>query len=105
MSREMDRKVFLKRAGLSTVAAGSLPVLLGTEGAFGASPSSGQRAYEFVALSQAPAPADGRSGRGRVQTGCRIRPRRRHLLRLRPEHDWFPEADPRRRGLDSDGVQ
>jgi hypothetical protein len=60
MSREMDRKVFLKRAGLSTVAAGSLPVLLGTEGAFGASPSSGQRAYEFVALSQAPATADGK---------------------------------------------
>src|SRR6266516_271097 len=60
MSKEMDRKVFLKRAGLSSVAAGSLPVLLGTEGAFGASPSSGQRAYEFAALSQAPATADGK---------------------------------------------
>ncbi len=51
MTREIDRKAFLKRAGLGTVAAGSLPALLGTEGAFGAAPSSGQRAYEFVALS------------------------------------------------------
>jgi hypothetical protein len=57
MSREMNRKAFLTRAGVGAIAAGSLS-LLEAEGAFGAAPSSGQRAYEFVAVSQAPLTGD-----------------------------------------------
>ena len=59
MTSEMDRKAFLTRAGVGAIAAGSLP-LLEAEGAFGAAPSSGQRAYEFVAVSQAPLTGDGK---------------------------------------------
>ncbi len=56
MNSEMDRKDFLKRAGVGTVAAASIPALLGTEAALaGESHHQTRRVYDFVAFSQAPA--------------------------------------------------
>jgi hypothetical protein len=55
---QLDRRTFLKRLGLGSVAAASFPGLLGAEAAFGAGPN-GQHVYAFVAFSQAGAPAGG----------------------------------------------
>lgn len=60
MNRGIDRRTFLKTAGFASVAAGSFPALLATRAAF-AGPANGQRAYSFVAISQAPAGGGGAS--------------------------------------------
>ena len=60
MSKPMNRKTFLTKAGLGTVAAASFPAALGASDALGASlPPNNHRIGEFVAFSQAPAPALG----------------------------------------------
>jgi hypothetical protein len=59
MSRNMSRQTFLKRAGLGTVAV-SFPAALGASAAFAGKLSpNGHRTGEFVAQSQASAPALG----------------------------------------------
>ena len=54
----MNRKEFLKRAGLGSVAAAAFPGVLGAEAAF-AGPPNGHHYCAFVAFSQASAPAGG----------------------------------------------
>jgi len=59
----MNRKMFLKRAGVGTVAAASFPAALGSSAAFGANlPTNGHMIGEFVAFSQARGPASGPVG-------------------------------------------
>jgi hypothetical protein len=56
----MNRKTLLKRAGLGSLAAASFPGAFGASTAFaGDLPPNGHRIGEFVAFSQAPAPAGG----------------------------------------------
>ncbi len=63
MSSEMNRKTFLKRAGLGTVAAASVPAALATSAAFGGNlPPNGHRIAEFVSFSQAAGPKSGPVG-------------------------------------------
>ena len=60
MNDEINRRAFLKRAGIGTVAAASFPVALGTSAAFADNlPPNGHRIGEFVAFSQASAAAHG----------------------------------------------
>lgn len=58
MDHSLTRRTFLKRAGLGTAAATSIPGLLGAEAAF-AGPPNGHHTYAFVSFSQASAPAGG----------------------------------------------
>jgi hypothetical protein len=53
VTRQLDRKSFLKKAGAGTVAAAAFPALLATPAAF-AGGQNGQRVYTFVSFSRAP---------------------------------------------------
>lgn len=55
----MDRRAFLKRLGIGSVAAASFPTMIGRSVAFAGGQKGGQRAYDFVALSLAPTTGTG----------------------------------------------
>ena len=54
----MNRSAFLRKAGVGSLAAVSLPAVFGAQSAF-AGPPNGHHVYAFVAFSQASAPAGG----------------------------------------------